>query len=139
MKDLLKAIFTHFNTIPVIKWIDEDFGQIDQYEGKPPVTFPCALVAINQVNDSLGGDEYDVTNNITIRLAHSRLGDRSGKAPDASVDNTLSKLDDVEAVTDAFEGFEVSGVSGRFYLKGILSEIRADGISVKAISFTETH
>ena len=139
MKDLLKAIFTQLNTISSIKWIDEDFGQIDQYEGKPPVTFPCALVTINQVNDSLGDDEYDVTSTITIRLAHNRLGDRSGKASEDAVDNTLAKLNDVEAVTDAFEGFEVPEVTGRFYIKGITSEIRSDGISVKAITFTETH
>ncbi len=40
MKELLKAIYMQLKTVPAIKWIDEDFGQIDAYEGKPPVAFP---------------------------------------------------------------------------------------------------
>jgi len=59
MKELLKAIYTQLKTVPAIKWIDEDFGQIDAYEGKPPVAFPCALVKLNQNFDPLGSDEYD--------------------------------------------------------------------------------
>ena len=29
-----------------LKWIDFDFGQLDAYELRPPVQFPCALIDI---------------------------------------------------------------------------------------------
>lgn len=139
MKSLLKAIFAQIKTVPAIKWIDEDFGQIDQYDDRPPVQFPCALVSIDQLSDPLGGDEYDQTNTITVRVAHSRLGDRSGMAPEAAMDATLKKLDDVEAVITTLTGFEVQGVTGTLYLVSANSERRADGIAVKALVFRETH
>ncbi len=139
MKELLKAIFTQLKTVPAIKWIDEDFGQIDAYEERPAVQFPCALVSISQTHDALGSDEYDVTSSITVRVAHSRFADRPAQAPEAAFALTLSKLDDVEAVKTALEGFEVPGHSGRFYLRGVATERRTDGLSVKSITFSEVH
>lgn len=139
MKELLKAVFAELKTVPAIKWIDEDFGQIDNYEGKPPVQFPCALVSIDDQFDSLGGDEYDVSGTVTIRVAHNRLGDRSAMANSEAVDNTMNKLDDVEAVVSALIGLSIGGVCGTLYIKSIVTERRTDGIAVKTITFTETH
>lgn len=140
MKALFIAIFTQLRVNTGMKWIDEDYGQIDRYEeGKPPVAFPCALVTIDEADDSLGGGAYDVSNTITVRVAHNRFGDRTVKAPGAAANLTFSKLDDVEMVRDALEGHEVSGVCGRLYLKGIVTERRTDGIAVKVLTFTETH
>lgn len=30
--------------VAALKWIDQNFGQIDSYEQRPPVLFPCALI-----------------------------------------------------------------------------------------------
>jgi len=141
MKALLTALFARIKTVTAIKWIDEDFGQIDNYQGdRPPVSFPCALVAIDQQGDDLGSDAYDITSNIVIRIAHDRLGDRSGMGDSAAIALSLAKLDDVESVRAALDGYEVPGnVSGRFYLKFIVTERRTDGIAVKVLTFTETH
>lgn len=140
MKALLTAVFARIKTVPAIKWIDEDYGQIDEYETRPPVEFPCALVSINQASDDLGSDAYDITSTIVVRIAHNRLGDRSGMAGNDAIALSLAKIDDVEAVRTALDGYEVAGnVSGRFYLKAINTERRTDGISVKALTFTETH
>lgn len=139
MKELLKAIYTQLKTVPAIKWIDEDFGQIDNYETRPAVQWPCALVSMNQNFDSLGSDAYDISSNITVRIAHNRFADRTPMAADLAFKFTLDKLDDIEAVKTALEGFEVAGHSGRFYLRGINTERRTDGIAVKVLSFQETH
>lgn len=139
MKNLLKAVFAQLKTVPAINWIDEDFGQLEIPEGRPPVQFPCALVTIDELGDNLGGDEYDISSTITVRVAHSRFGDRSGMAPEEPIGITIKKIDDAEAVRAALTGFEVPGVCGVFYFKSMLTERRTDGIAVKSITFTETH
>ncbi|MFH1121781.1 MAG: hypothetical protein V1775_18315 [Bacteroidota bacterium] len=131
IKDDLKAIYDLLNSIPALKWVDEDFGQIDVYEVKPPVAFPCALVSLNQGADALAVDEYDLTNTFTVRVAHNRLGDRPAKSPEGALAITLAKLDDVDEVKTKLTG------SG-YYYQGLLSEKRTDGISVKALTFRQT-
>lgn len=130
-KQLIVNIFNIINSVPAIKWVDEDYGQIDSYEGdRPPVAFPCVLVSAGTSGDPLGGDEYDYTHSITTRIAHNRLGDRSGKAPEEAVSATLKKLDDVEAIKAAF-------VASGYYFTSAITERRVDGIAVHALTFTK--
>lgn len=132
IKDDLKAIYDLLNGVRDIKWVDEDFGQIDVYETKPPVAFPCALVSLNQAGDHLGGDEYDLTNTFTIRCAYNRLGDRSAKSPAEAIAITLAKIDIVDEVKNTL-------IESGYYYQGMVSERRSDGISVKALTFNRTN
>jgi hypothetical protein len=131
IKEDLKAIYDLLNGMKNLKWVDEDFGQLDAYEVKPPVAFPCALVSLNQSADALAVDEYDRTNTFTIRVAHNRLGDRPAKSPEGALAITMAKLDIVEEVTNKLIG-------AGYYYQGLLSERRTDGISVKALTFRQT-
>lgn len=130
LKERLTECFTTLKTVTGIAWIDEDFGQIDQYQEKPSVKLPCALVLFNQDADALGGDEYDLTNQFTIRLAHNRLGDRSANADSAQA-TTLAKLDLSDEVITAF-------TDAGYYYTGMVTERRSDGISCRALSFKQT-
>jgi hypothetical protein len=139
MKTLYIAIYDLLKTIPEIAWVDEDFGQIDNYVDRPSVKFPCALVMIDESDESLGSDAYDITSTITVRVAHSRLGDRTAMAEETAFERTIDKLDDVDRVIGTLEGYELEDVCGRIYIKGVVSERRTDGIAAKVITFTETH
>lgn len=128
LKDSLKAVYDVLNAVPSIKWVDEDFGQIDFPAEKPPVVFPCALVSLNQQATHLGGDEYDLANSISVRVAHSRLGDRPAKSSEAAFALTLAKADDVDAVKDAM-------IEAGYYYRGLITERRADGLSCRVLTF----
>jgi hypothetical protein len=139
MKATLKALFDQLATINGLKWYDEDFGQIDiAQDDQPAVKFPCALVTVNQQHTPLGGSQYDVKSNITIRVAFNRLGERPAKAGEAYT-ATLNKLDVADAVLSALEGYEVDESLGQLYIVEYLTEARNDGLMVKVIKFTETH
>jgi len=138
MKATLKSIYDQIKTASVIKWIDEDYGQIDNYTDRPPVQFPAALVSINQNYKSAGGTIYDVTTTIKVRVAHDRFSQRSAMAPEQAITETLNKLSQAEAVRDALQGFE-NDSCGQLYLKGFETEPRSDGISVKLITLESTH
>jgi len=131
IKDDLKAIYDLLIGVAALKWVDEDFGQIDVYDTKPPVAFPCALVSLNQAAEALAVDEYDLTNTFTIRVAHNRLGERSAKSPEGALSLTLAKLDDVDDVKTAL-------IESNYYYQGLTTERRTDGISVKALTFRQT-
>lgn len=140
MKATFLAIVAQIKTVSTIKWVDEDYGQLDNYTDKPAVMFPCALVAMDQHSEPLTSDERDVTNTITVRLAHNRLGDRSLMADSESLADTTAKLDDLESLIDALSGFEdETAACGHLIYTGFTSERRADGIAVKTLVFTETH
>jgi len=130
-KTRLNAVFTAIKTTPLIKWIDEDFGQIDNFESRPSVSFPAALVALNQSADPQGGDEYDMTDSVTIRVAHDRTGDRSAISQTQAYARTLNKLDTVQAVIDAMK-------SAGYYHIETVTELRSDGLSVHTCRFKYT-
>lgn len=71
------------STVPTLKWIDMDFGQLDS-EQRPPVAFPCALVSIDlpDIND-LGNKVQKAKARINIKMAFDYAGETSIKtAPD---------------------------------------------------------
>lgn len=131
IKDDLKAAYQLLMDTELIEWVDEDYGQIDNYEVRPPVKFPCALVSLTQLADHQGGNEYDRSNTFTIRLAHDRLADRPANAPEFALERTMEKLVTANKVIDAF-------IDAGYYYLGYETERRADGISVAAVRFRIT-
>ena len=51
MKTILNAVMQRLKEqVSELRYISEDWGQLDYYETMPPVKFPCALVSIDRVN-----------------------------------------------------------------------------------------
>src|SRR5436190_8310160 len=44
---LFLAVQNRITTITELKWVDQNFGQLDHYELKPAVLFPCALIDLS--------------------------------------------------------------------------------------------
>jgi len=68
--DIQKRIADNFSELSLI---DEDYGQLEAIETEEdtyPVTFPCVLISIPEVNwEQLGGASQRGTASITVRLA----------------------------------------------------------------------
>lgn len=79
-KDLLLSIQERLATVPELKYIDKDWGQL-RYE-QPAVKYPCALIDLEQAGFSetgKGGQLADVS--VTITIADQRLTPTSLYAP----------------------------------------------------------
>ena len=50
MKTLMNDAFTALSAIPELKWVDDNLGQLNQEN--PPVTYPCALIGIGNINQA---------------------------------------------------------------------------------------
>ena len=89
MKALLEKIQQHVSEIAELKYIDENWGQLDYYSPNMPVQFPCALIDVQQVQfTNLGRDmsKKPVQRQIgqvvlKITIADIRLTNSSMQAP----------------------------------------------------------
>ena len=67
---------------PNLKYMDEDWGQLDYYQESPPVKFPCMLLELQQAswkNQSQKVQDGEIL--ISIRVADLKLSNTSYRAP----------------------------------------------------------
>ena len=106
MKDFFLQLTEKLAEITTLKWIDEDMGQLDFYETRPPVVFPCALVDIELPDcTDLNTTEQNVTARITLRLAFEPTGQSNTAAPDATRQRSLTRWETVDAVFNLLQGW----------------------------------
>ncbi len=56
--------------LPELSLVDEDYGQLNTEEDTYPVTFPCVLIQVEEINWSdLGGGKQKGMANIRVKLA----------------------------------------------------------------------
>lgn len=89
MKNLLEKLQLRLAEIPQLKYIDENWGQLDYYSPNMPVQYPCTLIDVQQVQYSNIGK--DLTKRpvqrqiaqvqIKITIANMRLTNSSMQAP----------------------------------------------------------
>jgi len=83
INDILTAIHIRIALKePNLKYMDEDWGQLDYYQESPPVKFPCMLLELQQAswkNQSQKVQDGDIL--ISIRIADLKLSNTNPKAP----------------------------------------------------------
>lgn len=68
--------------VPALKYIDEDWGQLDYYSTNPPVKWPCSLSDVFEATFTNAGKLVQLGNTVVvIRLADLRLSNSQVKAP----------------------------------------------------------
>lgn len=76
--------------VPEIKWIDQDFGQLENYTDRPAVQFPCVLIDFpDQHFKELGdGDQWgEVT--IQLRIGFAAFSSANSAAPTSAQELAL--------------------------------------------------
>lgn len=73
IKDVLTAVQKSLLNIPGLKYVAEDWGQLDYYTNRPPVEFPCALIDIQGADYAdLSRQHQQADATFTIRIADYR-------------------------------------------------------------------
>ncbi|WP_190304354.1 hypothetical protein, partial [Flavobacterium branchiophilum] len=94
MKQVLENILNKLSEVTELKYIDENWGQLDYYSPNMPVKWPCCLIDISDVNYSnLGVDRNAVPQNrqlgkatVKLTLANLKLTNTSMQAPQTQKD-----------------------------------------------------
>jgi len=85
INDLLSAIAARLASVePNLKYIDQDWGQLDFYQESPPVKFPACLLECQQTSwNNQGRYLQDGIINLSVRVADLPVANTSLRAPAA--------------------------------------------------------
>lgn len=144
MKIVLQNIQNVLSTIPELKYIDEDWGQLDDYSPNPPTTFPLTLIDIGSLQYSdIGKDRNATPQNrqmatgiIVISIANLKLTNTSSRAPQTQKDQAWSIWDIVESVHQKLHGIILGGCMGALMRVAMRKVKRDDGIQEYEVTYT---
>lgn len=137
MVTLIEDIRSRLAAIAGILYIDEDWGQLDEFSQNPPVRWPCALVdVVNATPSNMGGKVQLIDCTVLIRLADTRLNKTSQKAPANSRNNANAFMGLAQTVYQKLHGWHGPGPHyGTLERSGFKRVLRDDGIREYQLSF----
>lgn len=126
MKELYELIVAELKTVSAIKWIDFDYGQLEN--DKIGLKFPCALIELKANNndiDESGSQEKKWT--VQLRLAWDAMGSRTAAdTPESILERSLAWSDTATQVYNLFQGNELGDYTA-FECTSEGQEPRSDG------------
>lgn len=148
MKEILQNIQNRLSTITEIRYIDEDWGQLDYYSQNMPVQYPCALIDLASGQfTNISKDFSKQPNNrqigdfsVKITLVNLRLSNTSLKSPQIQKDNTWGLFDLVEKIHQKLHGFSPHENCSKMLRTTFGRTQRDDGVQEYAIIYNfEAH
>jgi hypothetical protein len=144
MKTVLENIQNRLSTVSELKYIDENWGQLDDYDNFAPVKYPCALIEIGSIEFShLGMDKKAIAMNrqmgsasIVISIATVKLTQTSFNAPKSQKDIAWAIWDILDNVHKSLHGYRPNENTSALMRTGIRRIKRDDGIQLYEITFS---
>ena len=113
MKQLIADLKTRLATVAAIRYIDEDWGQLDYYSPNQPVKWPCVIIDINQAAWGNQGEHVQIgLAQISIRVADMKLSNTNAKAPSSQQTAAASIFDLLTSIHAALHGWTADSASG---------------------------
>lgn len=148
MKSILQNIQNRLSAIPELKYIDEDWGQIDYYTPNMPVQWPCCLIDLNA--GQFSNISKDITKHprerqngifsIKITVANMKLTNTSSKAPQTQKNNAWHLIDMIEKIHQQLHGFSPADNCSKLVRTTFSRVMRDDGVQEYSIIYTfEAH
>lgn len=144
MKAFLESVQTKLATLTALKYIDEDWGQMDAYSPNPPAKFPCALIDITNLNFSDIGKDNSANpinrqmavGTITFIIANVKLSNTSQRAPQTQKNNAWNIWVIIEDLHKLIHGWKPLENSGALIRTGLKRIRRDDGIQEYQITYS---
>lgn len=121
----------------LVKYVSEDWGQLEYYGKDCPVQWPCCIFDITAGNFSnIGKLEQEGEINLVFKVAHLRLTPNSGRTNPAQQANSWEVVSIVEQLHKHIQGFKPHPQHGKLIRKAMRKIQRADGIKQYEITYT---
>lgn len=112
MKNIFLKTKSLIEETNLVTFIDRDKNQIDNYDVRPAVKFPCALINIAITKRKNLDSKKQLCNcTITVRVAFERKGESSNISSQSRIDMALSYYDTVDGLEAKLQGYEDSEVN----------------------------
>lgn len=136
IKETILSIEASLATVTALKYIDEDWGQLDDYGPHVPVKWPCCLLDFTDISfTEIGIDRtatpknrQQATGSITLNFANLKTGNTSKNAPVNQKEQAYMLLGVIESTHQIIQGFRPSENSGALIRKSFRRIKRDDGI-----------
>ena len=136
MKTILNAVMQRLKEqVSELRYISEDWGQLDYYETMPPVKFPCALISIDRVNyEAVAKDRRKAVVNMVVRIADAPSVTGNVAAPESYRNRAFAIFDLLEEAGEALNGLS-GDTFNQFSLESIYRDNRQDFIREYNMTF----
>lgn len=127
--------------VPEIRWIDQDLGQLEYYEQRPAVSFPCVLIDFNSTTFDQESQLVQWGNvSIELRLAFPPFSSANNVAPAATKENALKYYELEQKLFVALHGWQPdSGICQPLTRISAATEKREDPFRVRSLMFTTAY
>lgn len=144
MNQILLAIQAKLAEVAELKYIDENWGQLDLYGPEIPVQWPCALIALSGGNFSnIGRDlkakpmnRQEGTLSFEITIAKLKLTNSSFMAPESQKTQAFEVWEIVEKAHEVLHGWKPIENAGGMIRTNFGSVRRDDGVQEIRITYT---
>lgn len=144
VKAILESVKQKLAETSGLKYIDEDWGQLDDYSPNFPVKWPCALIDISQASYSnLGQDPDRLPRNrqqaqaqLTVTVANLKLTNTSRHAPTQQKQDASQVHLIIQHIHELLQGYAAAEVAGPMIRTGMQRIRRDDGVQQYEISYT---
>jgi hypothetical protein len=123
--------------VPEVRYIDQDLGQLDYYEDRPAVSWPCAFIDFPaaQYQDESQEVQWAAVN-VSIRIGFSPFSSANSLSPDISKENALQFYEVENKLFKALQGFDANGCIQPLTRISAHTEKRQDPFRVRELLFT---
>lgn len=124
--------------VPAIRFISQDLGQLDFYDERPPVSWPCVLIDINDLQfENASRNVQIATATVTLRIAHTAYSDVSNLPNSQIRELGLKHLELEHRIGSALHGWQPPHESiGTLMRIAIATAKRDDNIRERVLSFS---
>lgn len=105
MKKLFLYLRELLMNVEGLKWVDLDKGQLNNFEVRPAIDFPAALIRIEYPRTTkITRNDQQCTVVVTISIVHDCLNDTDSSTTKSILDKSLEIYDLNDAVHQALQG-----------------------------------
>jgi hypothetical protein len=139
MEDILQDVQARLLAeVPALKYVDEDWGQLDYYYPNPPVQWPCALIDATAATWGNTGKLQQLgLIQVKVRVGDLKLTNSSGKAPAGQKTAAFAIFTNVlKPIYKALHGYTNSDAYSALIRVSNTRIKRDDGVRIYELVFT---
>lgn len=136
MENTYKELLERFAAnVPELKWIDLEYGQLDNPEGNYTPDYPAAFVRFSMPGaQTIGENVQHMDAEVHLRVAFRTWGDMNNKTPETVRNNALTTLAILKKVHAALQGYIGDNFSAMDRIS-VEQEQRDDGVLVFEMTY----